>query len=83
MPYILERLIRIDKNFFWNRISDKSHGWGYFFVNPACNITPEVYNITPITTHLNASKGNDFIIKAARPTAIIPGIAMATAAFRL
>ena len=58
-------------------------GKGYFFVNPECSITPEVYSMTTMTTHRSTSNGNDFTIKAAIATATIPGIAMATAAFLL
>ena len=55
----------------------------YLFFIVVKNIETEVYTIIMSTSHLNVSKGIDFIIKAAINTASMLGMAIPNAAFLL
>ena len=55
----------------------------YLFFIVVQNIETEVYTIIMSTSHLNVSKGIDFIIKAAINTANMLGMAIPNAAFLL
>ena len=57
---------------------------GYFVLSKAAlNMVAEVYKTIAMTNQRNTSSGNDLTINAAISTAMVPGIAMRSAAFLL